>query len=118
MGYVHMDEEDLSNSGNVDPQLIARWQDARAVFLSGDTDRAIELLKQLAADGLSEANHVLGNIYLQYPSNEQPDLAAAFEYFQAAVNAGVPSAYSSLETDSKRLVVFQGLASRLVSIRI
>jgi TPR repeat protein len=113
-----MDEEDLSNSGNVDPQLIARWQDARAVFLSGDTDRAIELLKQLAADGLSEANHVLGNIYLQYPSNEQPDLAAAFEYFQAAVNAGVPSAYSSLETDSKRLVVFQGLASRLVSIRI
>jgi TPR repeat protein len=62
-----------SDDGTEDvPLLVQRYQEARALFLSGEDARAMELLRQLAIEGMPEAQYSLGNIYL-FEGAPKPD---------------------------------------------
>ena len=79
------------------PEFIERYQESRAKFLSGDTAKALQLLSELAAEGVPIAHYTLGNIYLNLDdANNKPDPEKALEFFVTAAEAGYLPAYSML----------------------
>jgi len=86
---------EVHQSSDDDPEVIRKYDDARALFLSGDTDGAISLLRGLAEAGVPQAQHTLGNIYL-HATDRKPDPAAALECFLAAAAADFAPAFGSL----------------------
>lgn len=77
------------------PILVQRYQEARALFLSGEDARAIELLRQLAIEGMPEAQYALGNIYL-FEGDPTPDPEQALKWFKSAAEAGFGPAFHRL----------------------
>ena len=69
------------------PEVIDRYQTARAAFIDGETDKAIQLTTELAEEGLPLAQHVLGSIYLQAEGVEHdPELARKWLTAGAAIH--------------------------------
>lgn len=90
MAEIHQPSQD----GN-DPETIRKYDGARALFLSGDTDGAIAQLRELADAGIPDAQYTLGNIYLHATDRKQ-DPAAALECFLAAAAADFAPAFGGL----------------------
>ena len=66
------------------------------MFDAGDVDGSLKILKELAAEGVPQAQFTLGNLYLQPPGGGTPDPAAALECYLAAAAADIPPAFSML----------------------
>jgi TPR repeat protein len=84
--------------GDVDPAIVARYEQGRAMFLAGDVDGFLKILRELAAEGVAQAQHALGDMYLYGYGGGEPDPAAALECYLAAVASDYPPAFNSLGT--------------------
>lgn len=80
-----------------DPEIIRRYQDARAKLLSGDISGALVQLTGLADQGVPLAHFVLGNIWLNMDDPDYPpDPARALHHYTKAAELEFPPAYSML----------------------
>ena len=68
-------------------EVIDRYQAARAAFIDGETEKAIQLATELAEEGYPFAQHVLGSVYVQSADVEHnPELAR--KWLTAAADNG------------------------------
>lgn len=68
-------------------EVIDRYQAARAAFIDGETEKAIQLATELAEEGYAFAQHVLGSVYVQSADVEHnPELAR--KWLTAAADNG------------------------------
>lgn len=68
-------------------EVIDRYQAARAAFIDGETEKAIQLTTELAEEGYPFAQHVLGSVYVQSADVEHnPELAR--KWLTAAADNG------------------------------
>jgi TPR repeat protein len=88
--------EESDREVEVDPAIIERYRQGRAMFLAGDVDGSMKILKELAAAGVAQAQHTLGDFYLHPPAGGMPDPGTAIECFLAAAASDFPPAFSSL----------------------
>jgi TPR repeat protein len=74
----------------------ADYADGLAAFNSGDYARALREWKPLAERGDAHSQHGLGLLYETGKGLPQPDLAAAFGWYQKAAAQDLPAAQSNL----------------------